>query len=432
MVRWPACVVLFVLALALRATYLGVARPEPEMPGLQRKYAACAEQLAEGSGFLLQPSPPIPFVDRIPGYVVVLAVLRWLVGTGPGALALAHAALASLQAPLAALVGARLLRPGVGVVAGLLVAAWPPFLASDVQRLETGACGVAVLAGVLALSRHADRPGAGTVGALAASAVALVALRPDTLLLPLVLAGVAAFIQRERRAPLLAVVLLPAVLAAGWAVRNARVADGAFVSVGLGTNLLAAVGESLGSSRPLFGDAELARSEGHPSLYWPEPKRRDAARVREALGLIGRHPGAYATGCVRRVAVLLSLASGDLFPAAWFGGGPPLRQHVRERRRAHSGEGRYAGLLGAAWSYAREQPGRAAATLAWGPALAVLAASGCIALRRRRRDLAAVLCLPAYGLLVHVPLHAEPRYFLPYAPVLAVLAARAIMGAGRP
>lgn len=421
--RALALAALAVLAAVARLAYVAGTGTDQDMPGLARKYGACAERLARGEGFWLGGSPPVPYVDRIPGYVVVRAGLHAVAGTDPLALALAHGALASLAAALAAFAGWTLLGPRAGLGAGLLVALLPPLWRSDTQLIETGSCGVAVAATLAALALHATRPGWPSALALAAATTAAACLRPDAMLLPLVAVLVAAALQPARRLLLLPVLLLPLAVAVPWAARNARVADGAFVSVGVGAVLLGAVGESVVDDEPTFGDVEVAASEGHRSLFWPEPKSRDRARVRRALALIAERPGAYAVGCARRVVVCLTLHGGELWP-----GGPTAKDAIRKWREEHPGRGRYVGLFAATLGWAREAPLRAAATLAWGPLVVGLAAWGAWTLRRDRRLLTLLLALPAYGLLTHVPLHAEPRYFLPYVPALAVLAAASLRG----
>ena len=145
-------------------------------------------------------------------------------------------------------------------------------------------------------------------------------LRPDAMLVPLIAAILLATSRPARPRAAAIVALLPLLVAIPWAARNARVADGAFLSVGLGANLLGALGESVVADRPLLDDQGVARSEGHDSLFWPNPKQRDRERVKLALTLIRLHPADFAKGCVRRLAVSLSLYQGRLWP--WGSGQP--------------------------------------------------------------------------------------------------------------
>ena len=78
--------------------------------------------------------------------------------------------------------------------------------------------------------------------------------------------------------------------------------------------------------------------------------------------------------------------------------------------------------------WARAEPVPALLTLAWGPLLVAAAACASWRLRRRPRELALLLALPVYGLLVHVPLHAEPRYFMPFVGILLALSAIGLAG----
>lgn len=423
MSRTSTLLALFVLAAGARFLYLGWADPEPEMAGLTRKYRACAQHLLEGHGWVLQERPEVPYVDRLPGYVTLLAGLEWLTGGNRLALQLAHALLAALAVfPLEA-IGRRLRGRRAGAAAAALFALWPPFWKSDVQLLETGTCGLVLAALVWTSSDVGRRPSRGRLVGAALLSTAAVALRPDYLGIPIVVAVLLAWSlpRGERRRPIAAVLLLPIVLLVPWAARNAAVADGPFVSVGLGVNLLAALGESVTSDAPLFGDRDVARSEGHAGLYWPQPKTRDRERVRRALRLIAENPAGYLIGALRRIPVTLSLTAGELWP-----GGPTLRESVAAWREAHPGRPRYEGLFAATWGHFTRHPVRAVLTLAWGPLLLALAAWGGLRRVRPRRDLLALLLLPAYGLVVHLPLHAEPRYFFPFAGPLFVLAGLAL------
>lgn len=412
-----------VLAFTLRLGYLVAFDPPQETPGLARKYQACAQHLLAGNGYFLQVGKaPVPYVDRLPGYVTLLAAILALAGASPIALGTAHAALGALQAGAAALAGARLGGSRVALVSGLLVACWPPLWKSDVQLVETGVSGVVLT--LLAAVALADARSGGLTRhlVLALLAFAALLLRPDYLFIPLMAAALP-WLERVmpwRRclaASALALVL-PLIAGAAWASRNARVADGAFVSLGLGTNLLAAIGESVPHDEPLFGDRDVALSEGYAGLYWPDPARRDRERTRRALALIREHPGGYLRGCVRRVAVTLSLHPGRLWP------GPTAEEDIRTWRAANPGRPRYEGLFHAVAAHVRAHPLAALGTLAWGPLALALAALGAWRMRRTQwRALLILLALPAYGLLVHVPLHAEPRYFFPFLPLLLVLAA---------
>lgn len=413
---WLAGIVL--LAALVRCAYVAAAGTEQDMPGLAHKYGWIAGKLANGEGFWLGGNPPVPYVDRIPGYVVLRAGLHAVAGTEPLPLAMAHGALAALAAGCATLAAWTLLGHRAGIISGLGVALLPPLWRSDTQLIETGACGVAITASLLALALHVKAPSWPRAIGLALATTFAVSLRPDALLVPALAVVVGAALQPSRRMLLVPSLLLPLVIAVPWALRNGRVADGRFVSVGVGAVLLGAVGESVATDEPTFGDREVAASEGHRSLFWPDPQARDRARVRRALGLIAERPGSYAVGCLRRVAVCLTLHGGELWP-----GGPTAKDSIRAWREANPGRGRYAGLVAATLHYLREAPLRALLTLAWGPLVVGLAGWGAWSLRRERRLLALLLAFPLYGLLTHVPLHAEPRYFLPFAPALIVLAA---------
>ena len=434
-------------AVVLRTAYVLLARPAQDMPGLARKYLACAEHLLAGNGFSLQGPPAVvPYVDRVPGYVLLLAGLVAVVGAGAAALAVAHGVVAALVVPQLAKLATAVSLPRAGPLAALLWAAWPPFWRSDTQLLETGVAAVAVAGAAAALAEHVRRPERRSAWSLAAWCTLSLCLRAELLAVPFVsMALGACLLPRSRWTSLLPTLLLPLVVLVPWAARNARVADGPFLGVGFGTNLLAAIGESAQDEEPLFGDKDVAMSEGYHGLYWPDPKQRDRARVERALHLIGENPAAFARGAARRVGITLSLWPGDLW-----GGRASLREHVRAERQVAAGngtstsgdastgsgasgatDGRYGGLARAVVAWSGEHPILAAATLAWGPALLTLAGVGAWRLRARPRALLLLLAFPALGVLLHVPLHAEPRYFFPFAPLLFVLGAAAFVGVER-
>ena len=419
---------LFLLAICLRLAHVGLVGAEQEMPGLTRKVEATADHLLAGEGFWQQVGrAPVPYCDRLPGGVILFAMARLLAGHSFLGLVMVHAAIASLAAPLLGAAAARLAGSRAGLVAGFLVAAWPPSWKADVQLLETGATGAALAATLLGLIAARDEraqggPARWPLALIAVGSLAAFALRPDAMLVPALAALLLAWPSPFRwsairwKGPLL-VVLLPLTVALPWTVRNARVADGAFLSVGLGANLLGALGESVVATRPLLDDQGVARSEGHDSLFWPNPKQRDAERVRLALALIAEHPQGYAKGCVRRLAVSLSFYQGRLWP--W---GSLPEEHLARFRQENPGQARYAGLFRSTLDWARAEPIPALLTLLWGPLLVGAVAWAAWRLRRRPAELALLLALPVYGLVVHVPLHAEPRYFMPFVGILLVTA----------
>jgi hypothetical protein len=407
---------LFLLALCLRLAHAGFTGAEQEMPGLTRKVQATADHLLAGEGFWQQVGgAPVPFCDRLPGGVLLFAAARLLAGQSFAGLVLVHLAIASLAVPLLAAAAARLADARAGVLAGLLAAAWPPSWKADAQLLETGAVGLALAAVLLGLVAAREERARWPIAAVALGSLAAFCLRPDSMLVPALAGLLLAWPLRRWRAGLL-VLAVPLAIAVPWAARNARVADGPFVSVGLGANLLGALGESVVDREPLLDDQGVARAEGHDSLFWPRPLERDRARVQRALGLIHQHPAAYARGCARRLAVSLSLYQGRLWP--W---GSIPEEHLERFRQQNPGRARYSGLFAATLAWSREEPLLAAATLAWGPLLVAGSLRAAFRLRRRRVDLLLLLALPLYGLAVHVPLHAEPRYFMPFVGALLVL-----------
>src|SRR6185369_6889926 len=110
--------------------------------------------------------------------------------------------------------------------------------------VETSACGLALAGLLLALAVARDAPRPARVLVVALLATTAFSLRPDAMLVPLIAAVLIGVQGRSWRAAL-AVALFPLLVAVPWALRNGRVADGRFVAVGLGVNLLGAIGESV-------------------------------------------------------------------------------------------------------------------------------------------------------------------------------------------
>ncbi len=419
--RLAALAGLWGFAAVARWLYWSLAEPAAVMEGLTHKYLVCAGHFLNGHGFMLQVTAgaEVPYVDRLPGYVLVLAGLRLVLGSSLAGLAVAHAWMGALQAPLLVLLGKRTVGERAGWIAGLAWALFPPAWSSDVQVLETGLTGVSILLSCWALAGLVEQPGWSRAWVLAGCGGASLALRADNMLVPATAVLVAAWLMpRAQWRYLLPGLLLPVLLLVPWGIRNASVADGFFISAGAGNNLLQGYAEFSRHPEAPFGDRAVAASEGHPGLYWPEPGRRDAERRAKALRLIAADPLGWVSGCFRRFPILLSMHAGELWP-----GGTPLRQHVRVWRQEHPEAARFEGFLRAGAAYLADEPLRAVFTLAWGPLLLLLAAWGAWRLRRGPHLLLLLLWSPAYGLFIHLPLHAEPRYFLPHASVLALLAA---------
>jgi len=113
--------------------------------------------------------------------------------------------------------------------------------------------------------------------------------------------------------------------------------------------------------------------------------------------------------------------------------GPVAEEDIRAWRAAHPGRPRYAGLFAAVLAHVRAHPLSALATFAWAPpgaaALRPAARGGCAG---RPASCCRWLVLPLHAVALHVPLHAEPRYFFPFLPAFSCSPPRAWPVAARP
>lgn len=185
-------------------------------PGDSGDYLSAARALLQ-HGTILN-SRGVPATERGPGYVPVVALVMAL-GGGIGALTLLNHLFAALAAPLTFWVADTGTRSRTtAAIAGAVVAVHPDLLAwSDLVMSE--AFFVLMFVTALLAAVHAMRTGSIRAGLLAGLAFGYAVLtRPVAILLPLV-AVVALYVARQRRAA--AVVLLVSyLLPAGWVVRN--------------------------------------------------------------------------------------------------------------------------------------------------------------------------------------------------------------------
>ncbi|MEM7244238.1 MAG: glycosyltransferase family 39 protein [Acidobacteriota bacterium] len=423
---WISLLGLGLLSALARWLYWFVVDPTPAMQGLTSKYLLVARFLAEGRGFTLWVSSSgevIPYVERLPGYPVLLFFFRALVGEETVALRPLHCLIGGATSVLLVLLGRRLGGEWVGWATGLLHALWPPWWRSDGELLETGCCGLALVLVTLATFRFVEERTWRRGIELALLGVLAAVLRPDNMIVApatwLALLGLRVP-SKEIARTMLPFVVVFLTLALSWGARNARVADGFFVTCGLGNNLLQGFGESVSGPDAPYGDRNISAQEGHSATYWPNPGQRDAERRRRALELIRAQPVTWGLGCLKRIPVLLSLHPGPLWP-----GGVGLREQLERVRNENPGLPRQSGAIRAAFRALSERPFHLLFTLGWTPLFWGLVGWGAwVGLRSGEASLrVAAWCVgsvPFVGLVSHLPLHAEPRYFLPFAvPLMA-------------
>jgi len=216
---WARALAVFALALALRVAFLRVV-PQPAAGQLDLyaedsvHYVAVAQGLLAGHGYSFWGGPPDAYVS--PGYPVFLAAVFHLFPASPlGAVRLAQAVLGAATAALAA--------GWVGLLAGVLVALYPPFIWStgsiltEVLFLFLLMAYLALHARLLAAPRgSAPRWVAAGAGVMAGLAILT---RPEAAALPLVI-GALVYLRRRLATGLGTLLLAAAVVNLPWWIRN--------------------------------------------------------------------------------------------------------------------------------------------------------------------------------------------------------------------
>jgi len=297
-------------------------------------------------------------------------------------------------------------RPRAALLAAALYALCPP-IARQATIVDPDIWGLYFTLVILALYLQvlrAPRPGRGRWLLACGVAVGLGAyFRPNVLLLPIALPGVAWLGASRALRDALAMLAVAALLLAPWTIRNwvdfHRVIP---TRVGLGTNLWEGLGE-IHNDFGAFNNDLGTYEEVHrvrPDLGYLSPAY-DEYLERRALHAIAQHPLFYAEVVARRVA----LSTVALYESAWMynGGESPVRY------RANTG----GGLL----SYALHRPfdllesGLEAAIFV----LAMLALA--LTWRGRRRQHLLLIAVLVSAMLPYWVLHFETRYALPTLPI---------------
>lgn len=369
-------------------------------------YERGAQALAGGMGFSCflfgpQADPRVPTAYYPVGFSAYLAGFYRVLGVAPWVVALAG----SLAGAAAVAATHRLaLRVGGGraaLAAALAAALLPgPVIFASVPMTET-LWGALLAFGVYALARRAEGPTGRDLFAAGALFAAASYVRPQALLLALVLPAVTAggWATRARRAAAVTGVTLA--LVAPWTLRNCRALDGCvLVSANGGSNLaIGAVPRADGGYLALTADdgcrgvrGEAARDRCWRGVAWASV-RRDPARW---VGLAADK--------------LEKTFHRETFPVDYLAVARPDLVTGERRARGHA-------ALSCAWQ--------------------ALAALGLLGAARRGRALGSAGRVTAATLAVltvtHVVFFGGDRYHLPMVPLLAVLASGlGPRGAARP
>lgn len=370
-------------------------------------YELLARNLAAGHGFTLR--PPEPSVFRPPLAPAFLAAVYLLVGPKFLAARLAQAALSAAAIPLTYAL-ARAFAPRRGALLAAALVALSPALAAHASLFQTETLfSVLTVAAVLALLRGyaaaATRSHSGRAWAWAVVSGAVLGLanlaRPTLLALPLLLPLAWALLDaRRRRGVALGCVaaLSAIVVIAPWTLRNYAV-SGAFVPVALNRLGMTVWAGSYAPWRNQW------RSDADRPAYLQQVDvdtvEGDRIMLREALENIRRQPDAYLAQWPLR---LLTLVRTDT--SYW-----PFGEL--------SGPGRW-------WKVSLKAALHGTHLLALG--LGLLGAVRCWRAGGLARRMAGwlVFVLGQYLFLNSLP-HTEPRFLVPVLPLIAALAAGALL-----
>jgi 4-amino-4-deoxy-L-arabinose transferase-like glycosyltransferase len=223
--RFGHALALIALAgLAVRVAYTVANRHYPVM-GDALVYHLDARHLADGAGFQ-RPFEPVPTAEHPPVFIVLLALVYRLGGTGVLAQKLAMCLLGTVTVVLIALLARRAAGPRAGLLAAALASVYPLLWAADGSLMSETPYGVTIVAVLLAAYGYQSRPTwprAALVGAL----IGVAALtRAEALWLvpilgiPLAWRGPPGW--RPRLASFAAIAGAFALVLAPWTIRNLR------------------------------------------------------------------------------------------------------------------------------------------------------------------------------------------------------------------
>ena len=287
------------VAFAVRAVYLLQLRGSPffDVPIVDEKtYLEQAEEVASGKIF----GGSKPFWQP-PLYPYFLALLYRSFGRNFLLLRGASLALGALSCGLIYLIGRRVFGGTVGLLAGIMAAAYGPFIFFEGMLLPT-ALGTFLALGVVALALRADEDGRPIMWAVVGTVLGLSALAVGNLLafLPFLLAWVWGRTKSAVRALVLLIgtsaVLLPV------AVRNRIVGkDWVLISSNVGVNFYVGNNPDYERTVKLRPGTEWWSLTARPKeAGYTKPSEQSSYFLKKALAFIFRRPLEYITLLVRK------------------------------------------------------------------------------------------------------------------------------------
>jgi 4-amino-4-deoxy-L-arabinose transferase-like glycosyltransferase len=400
--RVPRWGIVLAVALCVRGAYLLTAHgPAFDAPLIDADYYDfLGEQLARGEGF-----PPGPFWQP-PLYPVLLGALYWLGGHSLWWPRLLQVLLGSLTAVLAARVAWRLSgRPAVELIAGLLVALHGPLVFYDGELLSTS---LGTFLGAAALWLAVCEAPSGWAALACGACIGLGALAVAPLLLLLLPLGWAVARSRPMRATLCVVACAAPVL---WATafNHSRSGEWLLISANGGINLWLGNNADVDRSMAIRPGAAWEALADEPSRQgFHTPGAQDRYFTRKVLAFCREQPLRCVGNLLWKARLLLVARelprNEDLYVVR-------SQSPVLWALTARPG--------GVALPYALLWP---------------LAAAGCVALWRKRREGAeqsrVALAVAGAALILAAPsivFFVSGRYRAPLAPVLCVLAALGLL-----
>jgi 4-amino-4-deoxy-L-arabinose transferase-like glycosyltransferase len=331
--KWLALFFILVLALSVRALTANFIRAHLDDPGwfpsgIYGAFDRQAQNWLDGRAPIFWIDDPSHTDAAIypPGYPLWLAFVYTVTGArSPGVVQNIQWVLDAFSVLLVIGVGVTAFGWRVGLLAGVIAAAWPLLAIYGAVPLPDAPTSWIVLGGAWALILAARRKN--LFWALAAGALIGIScwFRANAMLLGFVWAiALLVFVQESwRRRTVLAgaVVLSSLLMISPVMIRNASVFR-TFVPPGLGTgtNLLEGIGETErgsaefgapGSDQQLL-EQERAAAKVPPDarfeLHYPDGIQRDRLRTQRALQIIRQHPFWYAGTVMRRMAAVLKYA----------------------------------------------------------------------------------------------------------------------------
>lgn len=389
------------LALAIRVVY-ALSQDGYPVIGDALTFHLVGQGIADGHGFVEAFAPYGPTAEHPPAFELLLATFDKLGGNGYEAHRIALGALGTVNVVLVGLLGRTVAGEGVGLLAALLAAIHPLFWTADAALMSETLYGTFLLTTLLVGVWALRAPSARRFAALGAL-IGLAALtRGEALGLVVLLALPLALLAARpagRRAALLGAAIGALVLVlAPWTIRNAARFD---TPVLISTN-----------SSGLFVGANCPDTYGGPLIgawrfqcYTPRRAGEDEAEYFVRQRGIGLR---YARDHADRIPVVVAARLGRLLDV--FRYGQSLFFNAAEGRRA-SWVGR--GIR-----------------MDWGVGLLALAGIAML-LRRRERMLVVLLAPVVLVLAVAAVTYGGTRFRYAAEPSLVILAAVALMEAGR-